>query len=199
MIILNLEITSLVTNTSTGHETTSGMLSFLFQFLLKCPAAYQAAQREVDAVIGRGPVTIEHMSKLPYLTACLRETLRLCPTAAVWTVTPVVKDKPTIIGGKYEIHPGQPIIAILPGAQRDPKVFGENANAFVPERMLDEEFNKLPKNSWKVGHPLESSLTPETDRSSTAFWERCSRLHRSSVCMARGALGHCHAPPEFQL
>ncbi|KAK2627065.1 hypothetical protein QTJ16_003031 [Diplocarpon rosae] len=145
--ILNNMITFLIA----GHETTSGLLSFLFYFLLKNPAAYQAAQRQVDKVIGRGAITVEHMSKLPYVEACLRETLRLTPTAPAFTLEPL-KDGPdekVILGGKYEIKKGQAIIALLNQIHTDPAVFGEDAQAFKPERMLDEPFSKLPKNSWK--------------------------------------------------
>lgn len=33
-----------------GHETTSGLLSFTWYYLLKNAAAYEAAQKEVDEV-----------------------------------------------------------------------------------------------------------------------------------------------------
>ncbi|KAL1844507.1 hypothetical protein VTK73DRAFT_2395 [Phialemonium thermophilum] len=62
-------IDNLITFLIAGHETTSGLLSFVFYQLLKHPEAYQKAQKEVDEVIGTGPVTVEHMAKLPYLTA----------------------------------------------------------------------------------------------------------------------------------
>lgn len=140
----------MVTFLIAGHETTSGLLSFLFYYLIKNPAAYQAAQKEVDALVGRGPVTVDHMSQLPYLTACLRETLRLKPTAIAFTLTPRPDaEEPVLLGGKYEISKGTPVSALLEKIHSDPEVWGEDAAAFKPERMLDEPFSKLPKNAWK--------------------------------------------------
>ncbi|KAG4412171.1 hypothetical protein IFR04_014690 [Cadophora malorum] len=145
--ILNNMITFLIA----GHETTSGMLSFLFYYLLKNPGAYQAAQRQVDEVVGKGPITVDHMSKLPYIEACLRETLRLTPTAPAFTLQPLPDspDEYTTLGGKYKIKKGQSIIALLGSVHRDPAVFGSDAEAFKPERMLDGPFSELPNNSWK--------------------------------------------------
>lgn len=110
----------------------------------------------MEQVVGRGPITVEHMSHLKYLSACLRETLRLCPTAPAFTLQPLPDntEDPIIIGGKYEIHKGQPIIALLPKIHRDPIVYGDDAEEFKPERMLDEPFAKLPPNSWKVNYML---------------------------------------------
>ncbi|KAL3421663.1 bifunctional P-450/NADPH-P450 reductase [Phlyctema vagabunda] len=146
--ILNNMITFLIA----GHETTSGMLSFLFYYLLKNPAAYQTAQRQVDEVVGRGPVTIEHMSKLPYIEACLRETLRLTPTAPAFSLQPKADnpENPVTLGnGKYEVKKGQAIVCLVDKIHKDPAVYGDDAGIFKPERMLDEPFSKLPANAWK--------------------------------------------------
>ena len=144
--IMNNMITFLIA----GHETTSGLLSFASYYLLKNPEALQKAQQEVDKVVGKGPVKFEHMSKLPYIEAILRETLRLSPTAPAFTVEPIkTAPGPVVLAGKYWIPAGAPIIAWLPQAGRDPVVYGADAEEFRPERMYGENFNKLPPNAWK--------------------------------------------------
>ncbi|KAF4580827.1 putative bifunctional P-450:NADPH-P450 reductase [Ophiocordyceps camponoti-floridani] len=90
-----------------GHETTSGLLSFLFYELLQSPEALKEATKEVDNVIGTAPVTVEHMTKLPYIEACLRETLRLHPTAPAFSLE----------------------------AKGGPAMFGSDAEEFRPSRM----------------------------------------------------------------
>ena len=145
-------INNLIVFLIAGHETTSGLLSFLFYYLLTRPDVFEKAQKEVDELVGRGPVTIDHMSKLHYIEACLRETLRLHPTAPVITFKTkpgFEKESTTIGGGKYKIDRDQGIVALLVNIQRDPKVWGDDANEFKPERMTDEKFNNLPANCWK--------------------------------------------------
>jgi cytochrome P450/NADPH-cytochrome P450 reductase len=60
---------NLITFLIAGHETTSGLLSFAFYQLLKYPEIYRKAQQEVDEVIGQGTIKVEHLSKLPYISA----------------------------------------------------------------------------------------------------------------------------------
>jgi cytochrome P450/NADPH-cytochrome P450 reductase len=109
------------------------MLSFLFYYLLKNPKAYQAAQEEVDRVVGKSAITVDHMAKLPYLTACLRETLRLQPTAPGFGVSPKAGGGPVIIksGDKaYSIPEGNIAVLSLPQIHRDPLVYGDDAEEF---------------------------------------------------------------------
>ena len=43
--------------------------------------------------------------------------------------------------------------------QNDPKVWGEDADQFKPDRMLDGKFEALPKNAWKpFGHGSRSCI-----------------------------------------
>ncbi len=154
------------------------------------PQALQQAQKEVDEIVGSGPITVEHLSKLPYLTACLRETLRLTPTIPGTAIGPLpnTKEDPIIIGGgKYLVKPGSSFTAVLPKVHRDPKVYGNDADKFYPERMLDEPFNKLPKNAWKVSdlRIAKACVFVANFWCPLAVWKWFQSVHWSRDSMAR--------------
>ncbi|KAI0023652.1 P450 family fatty acid hydroxylase [Xylariomycetidae sp. FL0641] len=139
---------NIITFLAAGHETTSGLLSFLFALLLQHPTVYEQLQKEVDTVLGTGPLTVEHLSKLPYTKACLRETLRVYPTAPGFYLT-LQGDAPVLLGGKWLVHPGDTCVVLLQGLHRDPEIFGSDAKVFKPERMLEQNFKELPPNAFK--------------------------------------------------
>jgi len=143
-------IDNLITFLIAGHETTSGLLSFAFFQLLKQPEFYRKAQAEVDSVIGRdAPIKPEHMTKLPYISAILRETLRHSPTIPTFFVE---SKTDTVIGGKYAVTAGQPFALLLSKVHLDPLVHGDTAAEFNPDRMLDESYERIQKafpDFWK--------------------------------------------------
>ena len=116
--------------------------------MLKSPEAYRKAQEEVDTVIGTRSIQYEDLNKLPYINAMLRETLRLQPTAPGFSLTAKAEGG-EIIGGKYHVKKGENMLAALHCVHRDPAVYGADAEEWKPERMLDEEFEKLPPGAWK--------------------------------------------------
>lgn len=139
----------LITFLIAGHETTSGMLSFAFYQLLKHPAEYRKVQEEVDRVIGRERITVEHISKLTYIQAVLRETLRVNASIPAFSVE---AKEDTLLGGKYFVPKSERVLLLLAKSHLDPTVYGDDASDFKPERMLDESFAQITKefpNSWK--------------------------------------------------
>jgi len=65
-----------------GEDTTAHTLAWLLDLLWRHPAALQRASAEVQAVCGRAEApTLEQLAALPYVEACLHETLRLKPVA----------------------------------------------------------------------------------------------------------------------
>ncbi|EKM50262.1 uncharacterized protein PHACADRAFT_213993 [Phanerochaete carnosa HHB-10118-sp] len=130
-----------------GHETTSGMLTFTMYYLLKNPEAMRKLREEVDGTIGDRPMTVDDVHKLPYLIAVLREALRLGPPASGRGTAPY--EDITLSGGKYAVEKDTLILCSVYNVHRDTKVWGEDAEDFKPERMLDGKFEAMPPDSWQ--------------------------------------------------
>ncbi|KAI9152295.1 P450 family fatty acid hydroxylase [Paramyrothecium foliicola] len=142
---------NMITFLIAGHETTAGLLSFFFYLLLKNPEAYGELQKEIDTVLGTGPLTPECLTRLPYTKACLRETLRLHPPVPGFALSPWQEgSEPTVIGGKYQIGPEAGCLILLGNLHKDKTIYGDDAEDFRPSRMLEENFKKLPPNSFMV-------------------------------------------------
>ncbi|KAF7538586.1 hypothetical protein G7054_g2820 [Neopestalotiopsis clavispora] len=149
-------IDNLITFLIAGHETTSGTLSYAMYELLRKPEEYRKVREEVDRVIGTGPVTVEHMTKLPYIEAVLRETLRLDSPIPVLSRRTHKGDE--MLRGKYLIKEDDACLVLLSKLHVDPAVY-DDPMEFRPERMLSENFNKLPKNAWKpFGHGVRACI-----------------------------------------
>ncbi|KAG9088708.1 hypothetical protein FS749_001951, partial [Ceratobasidium sp. UAMH 11750] len=129
-----------------GHETTSGMLSFAMAHIMKNPEVYAKVRQEIDAVLGKEPIKFEHLSKLTYINAVLRESMRVTPSIGQFAVTPY-KDE-TVKNGKYLIKKGTPVVVMAGEIGKDPAVWGDDADRFNPDRMLDGKFEALPPKAW---------------------------------------------------
>ncbi|EMD34546.1 hypothetical protein CERSUDRAFT_116692 [Gelatoporia subvermispora B] len=138
---------NLLTFLIAGHETTSGMLTFAVYYLLKNPEAMRKLREEIDTMIGDRVVSVKDVNKLPYLLAVMRETLRLSPSAPGRGCGAI--EDTTLVDGKYAIPKGMSIVVNVAAAQRDPLVYGSDADEFRPERMLDGKFEALPPNAWQ--------------------------------------------------
>ncbi|KAJ3826077.1 fatty acid hydroxylase [Lentinula raphanica] len=140
-------VKNLLTFLIAGHETSSGLMSFMTYYLIKHPETMRKLQTEIDEVLGGQPVQYQDLSKMPYLNAVIRETLRLAPTAPMRLVKPV--EDTYLANGKYFVKAGSYLVINTWVYQKDPKVWGEDAQEFRPERMLDGKFDALPPQSWQ--------------------------------------------------
>ncbi|KAF8829479.1 hypothetical protein HHX47_DHR3000960 [Lentinula edodes] len=126
-------VKNLLTFLIAGHETSSGLMSFMTYYLIKNPETMRKLQAEVDEVLGGQPVQYQDLSKMPYLTAVIRETLRLAPTAPMRMVKSL--EDTYLAKGKYFVKAGSSLIVNTWVYQKDPKVWGEdtgNSKHFRP-------------------------------------------------------------------
>ncbi|KAK0610715.1 cytochrome P450-like protein [Bombardia bombarda] len=130
-----------------GSSTAPCAIDAAILFLIQNPEVVVKARAELDAVIGSGPFSHEHLAQLPYIAGIARETLRLSFAAPGFNIEPIPRPGDTspvlLAGGKYQVAHDQAMIIVLAGVNRDPAVFEEPLK-FKPERMVGEAFDRLP-------------------------------------------------------
>lgn len=131
-----------------GSATTPCFISFALFYLLQNPNVITKAREEIDTILGsNGQLTHADLPKFTYCEAILREAMRLSAVAPGFNIEPrpdVSKDEQvTLGGGEYAIPKDQVMITILAAVNRDPAVF-DDPEAFRPERMLRDAYDRLP-------------------------------------------------------
>ncbi|KAK4208222.1 hypothetical protein QBC37DRAFT_432288 [Rhypophila decipiens] len=147
-----------------GWDTTGVVLAWTFYELSRSPKALAAVRAELDQLFGpetaSNPILVcdrlrslegeSLIQKMPYITAVFKETLRLYPPASTGRTSPpgtgftvTSSDNP---GQEYCLD-GMLIYICARAVQRDPAVYGETADEFVPERWLNS--SDIPPGAWR--------------------------------------------------
>ncbi len=131
-------------------NTAPCVIASAIYYLLKNPECIKIAREEIDSVIGDGDFTHDHLEKLSYCTGIVRESLRLSAAAPGFNIEPLPDTQGPVLlsGGKYQVPAKQTMIIVLHGVNRDLAVF-EEPEAFKPERMVGEAFEKLLEGAKK--------------------------------------------------
>lgn len=117
-----------------GHDTTAHTMSFMVHCLVCNPSKLEMLMSEIDGIFaekGDDDWTMDMLNRLPYLTACMHETLRLFPIA--WASS-VVATKDAMVG-EFFIPKGVEVVNNFRAMGMDPNVF-KNPDQFVPERHM---------------------------------------------------------------
>nr|QSQ85904.1 P450 [Preussia typharum] len=126
-----------------GTDSTSTALRMTIFFLSTNLDAYRKLQVEIDAAAvsaARPIIADEHVKRLPYLQACIREGMRLWPPSMA--LLPKVSDRDQIVCGKT-VPAGTFVGWAGLKIMKDKQVFGENADVFEPGRWIDSEPERL--------------------------------------------------------
>ncbi|KAL9107159.1 MAG: hypothetical protein Q9227_007939 [Pyrenula ochraceoflavens] len=118
-------------------HTTAFILDFVLYEVFKNQQVLQKMRNEIDHSKPKGLVSIEDARILPYTQAVIRETLRLHPAVNL-ALERVVPEGGAVIADRF-FPPGTTIGVVPSVAGRNRSVYGDDAEAFRPERWLKGE------------------------------------------------------------
>jgi fatty acid omega-hydroxylase len=121
-----------------GRDTTASLLTWLFYELTLQPRYYAPLEAELEAALGargsvRDALTYEKTRSLPFMEACLMETLRKWPPVARNAKTCVRDD---VWPDGTQVRAGTLVVFSSYVSGRLPEYFDE-PSAWRPERWLD--------------------------------------------------------------
>uniref|UniRef100_A0A4W5L5W2 Cytochrome P450, family 24, subfamily A, polypeptide 1 n=1 Tax=Hucho hucho TaxID=62062 RepID=A0A4W5L5W2_9TELE len=117
-----------------GVETTANSLLWAIFNLSRNPCAQGKLLQEIREVLPANQTpSAEHLQRMPYLKACLKESMRLSPSVPFTSRT---LDKDTVLGD-YSIPKGT-VLMINSHALGANEEYFEHSSLFMPERWLRE-------------------------------------------------------------
>lgn len=178
-----------------GAETTGTSFQTLLCYIMSNSDVYDRLMIEIDDATRKGllspiPQFSEVRDHCPYYIACMRESMRVCPS--VPTTFPRVVSEPGMdLYGKFA-PAGTEIACNSWQVHRDKTIYGEDADSFRPERWLeDEEKEKLyAKYSLVFGYGpriclgkdialmelYKGPLQVDAPNSNDRFWSRTAQV-----------------------
>lgn len=126
-----------------GSDTTAAALTGTIYLLYKHPKVLAKLREELDGVMGDTDVPqYNTISNLPYLRACIEESLR-CKPASTMGLPRVVPEGGRVIAGKF-IRGGVTVSVPTYSLLHDPEAF-EQPEAFNPDRWISGNKEKMAK------------------------------------------------------
>jgi cytochrome P450 len=131
-----------------GEDTTANTLAWMIYLLARHPAALARARDEVRAKLGAAALpTREQLEELPFIEACMNETMRVKPVAPM-IIQQAVRD--TSLAG-IRVPKGYLVVLLMRAPTMQNKHFA-SAATFDPARWLDAAVT--PASAKRVAMPF---------------------------------------------
>ncbi|XP_071688772.1 cytochrome P450 CYP736A12-like [Rutidosis leptorrhynchoides] len=139
-------------------DTAKTSIEWILCALIKNPRVMKELQKELNTVIGDKPIVEESdLTKLSYLHMVVKETFRLYPIGPLLIPHQSVDD--IVISG-YNIPKGTRVLVNYWAFGRDPNVWSDNWDEFLPERLIGKDidyrgssFQLIPFGTGRRGCP----------------------------------------------
>ncbi|WJX82443.1 unspecific monooxygenase [Trifolium repens] len=181
-----------------GIDTTSSIIEWILAELLRNPDKLTKARKELCQIIDKDETIEEsHISKLPFLQAVVKETLRLHPPIPL--LLPHKCDENVNILG-FNVPKNAQVLVNVWAMGRDPTIW-ENPNIFMPERFLECDINYKGNNFELIPFGAGKRICPGLPLAHrTAHLMVASLLHKFEWNLADGLMPqHMNMDEQFGL
>jgi len=127
-----------------GQDSTAAAMATLLCYLCANPRCKEKLVREIDRVVGGGPLSWDHLGELQYLDWCIKEGMRLVPPAVA---VARAANGDQLLSGKWRVPAGSFVMVGIMAVHYDRGLWGEDAYEFKPER-------------WAHGAPSKYAYLP---------------------------------------
>ncbi|EKM57316.1 uncharacterized protein PHACADRAFT_208410 [Phanerochaete carnosa HHB-10118-sp] len=129
-----------------GSDSSAAVLSHFCYFMLRHPECAEQLHKEIDATFppGEDPLNFSRHADMPYLNACINETLRLLPGVLGGLQRAVKRGSGDATVGPYVVPEGTQVSVHTFSLHRDPREFAPLPDHFWPDRWLAQDTYGLP-------------------------------------------------------
>lgn len=133
MTVIGLTISTI----HAGTDTTAATTSMFFEHILRHPAKLAKLEDELATAPLSRPLTFTELNKLPYLDACIKESMRL-QTISGGMLERVVGSSGAEIAGSWV--PGGTVVAVNSHVvNRDESIWGPRTDIYNPDRWTEAD------------------------------------------------------------
>ncbi|KAL1621649.1 hypothetical protein SLS56_009119 [Neofusicoccum ribis] len=143
----------LMSNIAAGSDTTAISLRSILYYLLKHPQAHHKLVEELRST------KFETFPSLPYMDAFVKEAMRLHPAVGMNMERVVPASGLELPDGAGRIQPGTIVGVNAWVIHRDPSVFGDRPDDFIPERWMQSKNEDVDHFTARIGAMKRADLT----------------------------------------